>query len=46
MSILIGGLLTSTISNGVFTRPIAAYVFYTVLAYTYSKNQNQKQLII
>lgn len=46
MSILIGSLLTSTISNGIFTRPIAAYVFYIVLAYIYLENKNLKQLMI
>ena len=46
MSILIGGLITSTISNGIFSRPIAAYLFFIVLAYIYIENKNHKQLII
>jgi hypothetical protein len=46
MSILIGGLITSTISNGIFSRPIAAYLFFIVLAYIYIENKNHKRLII
>lgn len=46
MSILIGGLLTSTISNGIFSRPIAAYLFFIMLANIYIENKNHKQLKI
>lgn len=45
ISILLGCLFSSTISNGVFTRPIAGYIFFMLLAYIYININNNKTTI-
>ena len=41
VSILIGCLVTSIISNGIFSRPIAGYVMFMVLAFIYTDIDNK-----
>ena len=40
-SLIVGYLITSLISNGIAVRPLAGYVFFTVLAYVYSNKYLQ-----
>ena len=41
--ILLGCLFSSTISNGIFSRPIAGYIMFMVLAYIYLDVNNRTQ---